>query len=192
MLNFKIFGINIYVSYYFLSLITFLFLIDKTGLLGFSLLSIILHETGHILALIYFKQNPSFISFNLASVRITGNLNTTNFNKLIIALLGPLTNFLFSLFLLSQNKMLYNFGMCNLVIGAFNIIPAKNLDGGDILSLIIKILKVNRGDFCFNLILFSSILFIFLLGLCLFIYYNNNPTVLIVAIYLFILSFIKV
>ena len=192
MLKFKVFGISIYLSYYFLFMITFLFLLDRTGLITCSLLAVMIHEFGHLLSMKILNINYSKIELFISSVRITGNIYTNNVKSLILAISGPLTNFLMIPFMLSNNRTLLYFGLCNLIIGAFNLLPAKNLDGGDALYHLLIITNCKKVYLILNIVTIISISLILFIGTFVFLSYRHNPTLIIVALYLIILSFIKV
>ena len=138
MLNFKIFGTEIHISFYFLFMLTFLVLIDRTGLICPSFLCVTIHELGHIIALKVLKIKHTKIEFFISTVRITGNIYSSNLKSILLALGGPIANFLMTPFIISESKPILYFGLCNLSIGLFNLIPAKNLDGGDALYYILK------------------------------------------------------
>ena len=64
-MSFKVFGIEIYVSFYFLAIITIMLYTDKTGLASVMLFAIFLHELGHIFAMILLTQNCCINSMNV-------------------------------------------------------------------------------------------------------------------------------
>lgn len=192
MVSFKIFDINIAISYFFLSVLSILIIIDKSGMLSISLLAVLFHELGHLVMMRILKVTVSSIEFSLATVKVTTVGIINHINSLLIALAGPMVNLILSSLLFTRIAILEYFGAANLIMFIFNMIPAKGLDGGDALQYLLLSLKIKNNHSIYEIISIISIGFIIFFGGILFYITKSNITLIFVGIYLFILSFKKI
>ena len=192
MLNVRIFGIKIRISYMFLLAVTLLLLTDRTGLMTASLHAIIIHESAHLLAIKILKINCDSVELMYSTLRINSDINTDNKKSLAVILSGPMINFLLSPLALAENEYIKYLGISSLIVGVFNIIPAKGLDGGDALYHFLRALKIKNLNFVYSLISYFSIGIIIFLGGVLILFMRSNPSLLIVGVYLLIMSFYKI
>lgn len=192
MLCFTLFNIPLKVSYFFLSILAFLILLDRSGVLTVSLIAVAFHEIGHLFMMKFLNIQVESVDFNVATIRV----NTVGFltikDNLCIALAGPLMNLILSLFLFFKIDTLEYFGISNLILFVFNMFPAKGLDGGDALYYLLNILKVKSPDKIYALVSLFSISALIISGGILFFFSKSNITLLLVGIYLLILSFRKI
>lgn len=141
-MKFKISGIKTEVSFLFAAIIALLFITDKTGLFAPSFLACVFHEAGHLFAMKAVKAEVKSISLKPAAVEITRNPCKDTKSIVIIQISGPLANIvLFALFLILFKALHYDifliFALINLAYGAFNLLPVKGLDGGNLLYTLI-------------------------------------------------------
>ncbi len=188
----RLFGINIYISYFFLSLVSILIIVDKTGMLSLSLLSVVFHEIGHLAFMKILKVGVSKVELSVASVRVVTDGYNNHKNNFIVSIAGPIVNLCLSVFLLSSDEMLMYFGAANLIMCLFNMIPARGLDGGDAIYYLLRSIKIRSADKICSYVSFVSQLLLIAAGGVLFYYTKTNITLMLVGIYLFILSFYKI
>lgn len=106
-------------------------------------MAVIIHECGHLFAMLICKSQPDKIKISLFEIKITNSsrqLNTTRQNIFII-FFGPLVNFicfiLFYLLYLCNSEFLLPIAMANLCTGLFNMLPVMSLDGGQLMYVIL-------------------------------------------------------
>ena len=106
-------------------------------------MAVIIHECGHLFAMLICKSPPDKIKISLFEIKITNSsrqLNTTRQNIFII-FFGPLVNFicfiLFYLLYLCNSEFLLPIAMANLCTGLFNMLPVMSLDGGQLMYVIL-------------------------------------------------------
>ena len=192
MLSFTTFGTKIYISFSFTVCITLLAILDKSGLLFVSFIAVFFHELGHYIALKLCGIKAVDISFILASVKLNIHQQITDKTTVIIAFCGPAFNLLLSGFILTDNYYIKYFGVANFILFMFNMLPVSNLDGGDILKYIVCTIFKKNGNKIFCVISKITIcLFIAPIGVF-FMLKFKNPTILLVGIYIFIMSYRKV
>jgi len=91
-------------------------------------MAVIIHECGHLFAMLICKSPPDKIKISLFEIKITNSsrqLNTTRQNIFII-FFGPLVNFicfiLFYLLYLCNSEFLLPIALANLCTGLFNML----------------------------------------------------------------------
>ena len=189
MVKLKLFGVDVWVSYLFLAILSVLVLADKTGMLSNSLLSVVFHETGHFVALKLLCVGFTKIEFSLATVRITTREILGPCKSAIVAFCGPAINMILSFFVLCPQLNLKHFGAVNIVMFIFNMLPIKGLDGGDVLFGMLNAIGIKGATKVMGCISILVTVLIIVAGCALIYLTHQNVTLLLVGIYLFILSF---
>ena len=137
----KAFNLTIEISFIILLILSFLLYINKKIIL-ISVVSSLIHESGHILALICFGKNITKIKIDAFIFTITKNYTMLNKNleNLLITISGPILNLMVAIvayfFYIKSNKCsntLYLLSINNFFLFILNICPVKNLDGGNLL-----------------------------------------------------------
>ena len=107
-------------------------LIPARWLLG-SVAAACVHETGHILAVLLLGGSVQRIDIGPFGAKIHA-VGIEGFREALCALAGPVGSFL-CLLLIRKLPVL---GLCALVQGCFNLLPVYPLDGGRVLSCLLK------------------------------------------------------
>lgn len=193
----KIFGTNVNITFYFFAFLTLLLLTDKSGYFIPMALAVIIHEAAHLLTMRLVGCAPKEIILIPASIRIVRGLAVKDSHEIAISLSGPLANIVFFCilylcYLLFFNNKLLDFAIINLLIGAFNLLPVKGLDGGIILRKICEIFMSEQKakltvNFC---ALILAVLLIFL-GAKFLRSSSGNFTPIILGVYLILSVIIK-
>lgn len=193
----KLFGTEIYVSFFFAVVITAMLAVDRTGMVLPVIFAVFMHETGHLFAMWLLKCSPKQIRLVPASVQIVQKFVAKPKNDIIIALSGPLANILlFILFYINyikfQNIFTLYYALINLLIGIFNLIPVTGLDGGTILfNLLIKRCSVDRAMLTVKIITLLIAVIILFFGVYLAFRGKANISLFIIGIYLLVMNIIK-
>lgn len=196
-MRFRVFGTEIYVSFLFFAVITVMLAADRTGYALPTLCAAAFHETGHLFAMWIFECQPSSIRLVPASVSITGPFPRKKSGEVIIALAGPLFNMVIACSLLLNYKLASSnislqYGLINLIIGLFNMLPVKGLDGGTVLTVIFE--KAAGRTKAESMIKMITAIFGFLVlfaGLFLIIRGSINLSVIIMGLYILICAFLR-
>ena len=140
----------------FLLIILFL-CTNQIKIYGMMMLFAIIHELGHLIAGIILKMKPNQLKINPLGISIEFDIKNRDYNikiqkanlleikKIIVALAGPLTNFIIILILRYINifseydKLIMTYSNALLIV--FNILPIYPLDGGRVLKSLIYIYK---------------------------------------------------
>lgn len=114
----------------------------------------ILHEFGHLLAGLLLGMKPEKMEIMPYGVSISFKLAPKDYNKkikrgnqlevkkILVALAGPITNFIIMLIVLQMNMNVFRAFMIlysNLLLIVFNLLPIYPLDGGRIIKGILHI-----------------------------------------------------
>lgn len=168
----------------------------------------ILHEMGHLVCglILGFKPKalkimPLGISIEFSVIcndynKKVKNANILSLKKMIIALAGPITNFiLVSIFLILKkhinpfwcNQIIY----ANILIAIFNLLPIYPLDGGRCIKLLIHILRGNKQSREYTNQISNICVILITMISSIGIYYYKNIAILLILIYLWILVIIE-
>ncbi|MBE6783456.1 MAG: hypothetical protein E7536_05535 [Ruminococcaceae bacterium] len=180
---------TIKISFFFALAITVMSVADKTNSAFFCLLAAALHESGHIFALICYKENPKEIIFTPFGIRIERN----SFNKLsflkeaVVAFAGPFVNILLAL--IFHNTY---FSKINVAIALLNLLPCDPLDGSKIVENLLKIKMAEEKAEKISLIISCITVFpVAVAGFILLLKSRYNFSLLFVSVYLIFFIAVK-
>lgn len=198
-MKFKIRGVTLEISFLFTGVITLLLMSEMRSAALISLLSAMLHELGHVLALRRCKGEIEGLSFGGFGVRmkLKGGLSLSLRDEIAVAAAGPAVNFILAfisaaLCTASDKKLFLIVCAVNTGMAFFNLIPISALDGGRILKNII-LLRLN-ADSAEKISAAVSYIFLFLTLLTAFLLLLKtgfNFSMLVTGGYLILLSLIK-
>ena len=182
-MEFTVLKTRFLVSPLFFSVLTAFLILDENKIACVTILFSLLHETGHILALLSLKIHPKRISVNVfgMNIELDGGLSTAE--KCFVFASGFTVNLILSvLFFIGENQL---FGFINFIIGIFTALPLPSTDGGSILKTILDELIPQKSEKVFKIIaiVFAAIISILIIFIFVF---TGNYFVFIALIYIFI------
>lgn len=198
-MRFSVRGVSVKIDFLFAACVTFLMSFNINDEIRYAILFSILHEAGHLLAIVLCGEKPDTVRFGIFGMTIIRKNDITQDYKkeFITAVSGPMMNF----FLLFVLVLLYAFyrkdiflemAAINLIIGLFNIMPVFSLDGGRALeSLLLERLPSDKSE---KIITAVSVVFLVpmnFFGFYILIKSGYNFTFLAISIYLSVMLFIK-
>lgn len=181
MIEITVLKTKVSVSPMFFMVLTAVLLLDKTGISGFAVLFSILHELGHLLALLSQKVYPISIKTDVFGIHISLPENLSTEKKCFVLVSGFAVNFILSLlFFAAGNKIFF---YINLVIGIFTAMPLSSTDGGAVLKTILFEFIPQKEEKIFKIIsfLFCAAVSVFL---AVSIAFTGNYFILIALIYM--------
>ena len=191
----KIFGCKIYISLLFFTMLISILLLDKSGVILYGIMSVTLHEIGHLIAMLFVKCVPDEIILQPAGIMIKRSSDFISLNKkLIIASAGCLMNIvLFIAFIFiykltgDENALL--FAVANLSVCIFNLIFVSGLDGYDILiNILSRLFSFDKARLICKIISVISVIILAVLSIYVFFIENGNISIMIFTLYLTILT----
>lgn len=181
---------------------------NQIKIYGILMLFALIHELGHMLVGILLGFKPTKLEIMPYGVSVGFEIKCEDYNKkvkranmlavkkLIIALAGPITNFIITVIFLIINKNLFGIERnlviySNILIGMFNLIPIYPLDGGRVIKNILHItLGLKKSYEYTNQI--SKITICILTGICsITILYIRNVAILLILAYLWYLVIVQ-
>ncbi len=196
-MKFSFLGTKIYVSFFFMAAVTIMLATDRTGYMLPTLFAVIIHEAAHLFVMWVQDCAPLSVRLIPASVQINKRFSFSPKNDILIAAAGPVANLLlcaclyFNYVAFGNMTVLY-YSLLNLIIGCFNLLPVKGLDGGTILyNIICKFKGQEKAALIMRiitLILAAAVIFV---AVTLTFRHKFNISIYIVGIYLFIMSLMK-
>ena len=196
-MRFRLFGTEIYLSFLFAALLTVMLATDKTGLVLPTFFAVFMHECGHLFAMWILGCAPKKIKLIPASVQITNAAFTGYKNDFLIAVSGPLVNFILFLafyynYSLFENRLVGYFALINLMLGILNLLPVKGLDGGTVLfSILCRITDINKATLMLKIITLILAVAIIVTAVFSTVRDKTNISLYIMGIYLIVISVMK-
>lgn len=197
-MRFKLFGTEFYISFLFAAVITAMLVFDRTGFILPLLFAVLVHELGHLAAMWVLDCAPKRIRLVPAAVEITTKLQSGGRYEIFIALCGPAINLLlfailFVNYLAFSNDSYLTVGLINLLIGLFNLLPVTGLDGGTVLfNILCRKAEPSRAALIMRIINFSVALSALVIAVTLCFKGQFNLSFFILALYLAVMSIIKI
>ena len=150
---------------FFSTLLLLSFFLSDPIFASASLVSIILHEFGHILAAkikgLYFSEFT--LSIFGAGLRPDSSIFSYE-DEIFICAFGPFINFItfspaFLAFLIFDNIFFLYVSLSSLILGLLNLLPIKDMDGGRILhSILCLCIPFEKAEQTVRIISFVSII----------------------------------
>lgn len=175
---------------------------------GILMLFACIHELGHMLVGILLGFKPDKLEIMPYGVSVGFNVKCEDYNKkikkgnmlaikkLIIALAGPLTNFIITVIFLIANINFFGIERelviySNILIGIFNLIPIYPLDGGRVIKNILHIIVGLQNSYEYTNQI-SKITICLLTAICsIAILYIKNVALLLILAYLWYLVIVE-
>ncbi len=176
------------INFSFAVAVTLTLIIDESGVGATALLCCIIHEMGHIICLLILGEKPKRIELSFYGIKLERYPMSAQktAGEIAVFVSGPSANLFFSaiLFLMSNIiNSLRDAAIISLCIGAFNLIPCKPLDGGNILyAVLCGNTKEKMADAICLAVSVVIIAPLIVSGIC-FLRINHNITLLAVAVY---------
>ncbi len=188
-MKFKIFSTEFEFQFVAVLTLTVALLLDKSHKVTLCLLSAVIHELSHIVAMLCFSIRPYAIRFRMFDVAIEENAKKSDFADFVITLAGPLSNLVFAGVFFFINR---DFSFCNIALCLFNLLPVDTFDGGHALFLILsKKFSVNTSYLILKIFTLIILMPLFVFGIIVLCYSKYNYSLLIISLYLLAILFIK-
>lgn len=130
----------------FLLLAALLFYLDEQGVLLWGALACTLHELGHYAAISFLGGRVARVRLSAAGAEmvLSAAYPMGRLAQFLAALAGPGVNLVLAWFAarlaLRFGEMMYCFAGLNVVLAAFNLLPAAQMDGGRALAALLEAL----------------------------------------------------
>ena len=164
-----------------------------------SLLSSMLHETGHLFFMHLYSQKVRSVTFGAFGVRIDRQFSTAlSYKKeAVIAFGGIFVNFIIAAigavyYCISGSVFSFKLSAVNIIIALFNMIPLDTLDMGRVLRY--TLLVHTEEDRCDRILSLASIVFVNLLATVCFLYslfIGFNLSLIVTTVYLYVITLFK-
>ncbi|MBQ5841391.1 MAG: peptidase M50 [Clostridia bacterium] len=190
MLEWQALGVRWRLSLLFPALVTALLLQQPDGAAVTCILASLLHEGGHLLAMLCTGCPPHACTVGAFGARLEmGRASLTGYGKnMLISLAGPAVNLLAAGILGCFAR--YEMAVVHLCLGAFNLLPAVPLDGGEILRCVLCLLgQEGRAERVLRVLSAAVLLPLAGLAAWLMLTGRGNITLLIVSLYAVCLVF---
>ncbi len=185
MCRWKIGGVTCSCSLLFPAVLLVLLLADDSGILGYGVLAALVHECGHLIAMLCVREKPQAITLSFYGIRIVWAYNSvcSGLTKAWVAIAGPLSNLLCAGLLCgAENAM---FRAMHLGLALFNLLPLFPLDGAAALNGVLGE-RVTRSE-GYLMAEYTAYILLILCGTAVMLMNEHNPTLFFTSAYIFIL-----
>ena len=179
---------NFFVHYSALLIVACMALKGNFDAFGLVLISVVIHECGHIAALFVNREHAESLVLHAFGVEINTNGKSISDMKMIfIALAGPVLSLISAQVFYFVFRPLF---MPNLCIGLINLLPVIPLDGGRILnSVLLKACGRKSAKLIMRLTGLTFGIFCAALGTEIFLTSEYNFSLLLLGIFILISAF---
>ncbi len=189
-MKFKIARTRFEVSYALLCLVAVCIILGVFKSFVWCAAAVVVHECGHLAAMVYCGYFPKRIKIALFSIDIIdGERQSRSVRKnLLIIFFGPFFNFIcflvcFLLYLRGISVVL-PFAAANASVGLFNLLPVMSLDGGQLVYLLLlRRLDQEKAEKAVDALTFAFIFPLAAMGFWLMLK-SKNVSLLFVSVYL--------
>ena len=160
---------------------------DTFDIYLFSFIASLVHELVHIVFILLFGAHISKFSLTLFGGNIKRNTTKiiANPKEAVISFSAPVTNIVIGVVSLLFTREASIFGIVNLFIGVFNILPFYSFDGGRGLYYLITIkFSDNVANVILNITSITVTVVFSFISVFSFINYNKNYLLLILCVYM--------
>lgn len=181
-------GTIICLDFSFFAIAAWIALIGGERLFWEILFTCLLHELGHLTAMVCFHRRVQRIIFCGVGVTIQPAGDYAGYwQDQIVLLAGPLANLCFGSVLWLVHGI-NELGMLHFGLGLFNLMPYARLDGGSILyaALSAKNMPPDRAERILNGISLCFSAGLFIIGIC---FHFRNISLYVMVLYLLIVQF---
>ena len=144
---------------------------DETEVAIITIICALIHEGGHIIALLFFSEDKFKLRGVASGFRITKHRLSSYRAEILVYLSGPMLNLFFSIFpfllLPYHSEHLSTFSLLNLATALSNLLPVEGYDGYGALRCL---LLSRSSEFIAEKVL-PLISFLLILSLCVFSIY---------------------
>lgn len=188
----KIGRLTLEMSFPLVAVMTLIILYDNSLSVVVCFLAVLIHESGHLLALHHYGSFPSRIRLTLFDFAICDQKKSLRGlrQELVVILAGVTFNIIFALFAFGINCLFPDIFWerlfdANLTLAVFNSLPADSLDGGQAAFLLLcEKTDIHKATKMLDIISFIILLPIGVLGFLVLLRSKYNFSLLLTALYL--------
>lgn len=198
-MSFVVLGVRVEIGFLFTASAAFLLVFNVNDSIKLAIIFSLVHELGHLAAIIICREKPECVSFGLFGMTIVRRSDITQnyYKEIFTAVSGPLANLIFALigclvYLKKGGELSLKITAVNFAIAFFNLMPVFGLDGGRALeSLLKQNFSENASEKIMRLVSFFTLVVMMGFGFYILISTGYNFTFLAISIYLTVLLFTK-
>lgn len=169
----------------FPAMLVVLLTMDVGGAVLWGLSATVVHELGHLTAMVALGRPPEQICIGWYGLRLETAVGMIGYGRIaVIALAGPLANMLCAALLFVATGVNLPF-LLHLVTAGFQLLPARPLDGGQALRcFLLRYMSLPRCDELCRWITVAVLFCLAVAGISLWIFTGHNFTLLALTCYL--------
>ena len=193
-MNFTIRDFRLHISFFFLAALTFLLLTDRDGVALHGLLAAMIHESGHLLAMLLLRTPPAELRLCPFGIEFVKRESRANhyIEDAVISLAGPCAHAVAGAVFLSLGQGENVFFAANFLLAVLNLLPIEPLDGGQTLfSFLCLRHPLETAGKVIEVVSFFTLLPLSVLGFVVLFRSQHNFSLLLAACYMMALLMLK-
>ena len=186
-MRFKIKNTDVKFSFSFFAVFLLSLVSDTFNIYLFSFIASLIHEFVHVVFILLFGAKISAFSLTLfgGNIKRSTTKIINNPKEATISFSAPVTNIVIGVVSLLLTREASIFGIVNLFIGVFNILPFYSFDGGRGLYYLITMkFSDNVANVILNITSITVTVVFSFISVFSFINYNKNYLLLILCVYM--------
>ncbi len=185
--QFNIKKTSVKVSFSFLALVLLSLVDDKFNFFILTIICAFLHESIHVITILFFGGNVKSASLSLFGGNIVtdGKAGLSDLQEAIVSLSAPLFNIFLGFIFLCVFKINEEFALMNLLLGCFNLMPFYTFDGGRVIKYTLS--HFVNETFSENIVTISSVVVTFCFSVfsaIVYFNYSKNYTLVVFTVYM--------
>ena len=188
MLEWRVYDIRFRLSFLFLATVIVLLSFDPRGTAALCLLASLIHELGHITAMLCLRDRPACVTLGVFGMRMERRTaQRLSYGALCaVSLAGPLTNAVCAILLSGEAALVHS------VMAITHGLPVVSLDGGEALyAILCTRLSEQTADAVLRVCSAVVLLPLTVLGVWIVLNGGYNFTLLILCFYLILRMFLR-
>lgn len=194
-MRFKIKNTDVKISFSFFAVVLLATVSDAFEVPLMSFVASLIHELTHVFFIIIFKVQITSFSLSIfgGNIKRRAFCEIGNLKEAVISYSAPLVNIIIGVCFIFLSEKTIAFGVVNICLGLFNLMPFYSFDGGrGLYYLLTTALSEKTADTVISILSVAVTVIFSFVSVFVFFNYNDNYILLFMAVYMILsVAFIK-
>lgn len=186
-MRFKIKNTDVKISFSFFAVVLLATVSDAFAVPLMSFIASLIHELTHVFFIVIFKAKITSFSLSVfgGNIKRRAFCEIGNLKEAVISYSAPLVNILIGVCFMFLSEKTFTFGVVNMFLGLFNLMPFYSFDGGrGLYYLLTPALTEKTAETVINVLSVAVTVVFSFVSVFVFFNYNDNYILLFMAVYM--------
>lgn len=186
-MRFKIKNTDVKISFSFFAVVLLATVSDAFAVPLMSFIASLIHELTHVFFIIIFKAKITSFSLSVfgGNIKRRAFCEIGNLKEAVISYSAPLVNIMIGVCFMLLSEKTFTFGVVNMFLGLFNLMPFYSFDGGrGLYYLLTPALTEKTAETVINVLSVAVTVVFSFVSVFVFFNYNDNYILLFMAVYM--------